>query len=246
MALTKALNSIFELQQLSRDIERTQGDRQALDLDVQEQRERVQNLLAGQEETRQSRLQCQKNADMVEVNIKTAEAENARLQIELNSTKHQDDYDAIRKRIMSNRADVSRWEDQELQLFERTDKLVQQTKDLEEQIAAASKDLEAIESGVVEQRQQYEQRIAELEAKRDALRAQINPNVLDAYERIVKKRGSSALVKVKGRACQGCFTTITKQKENELIRASELVFCDSCGRILMLEESGWSADSPGG
>ena len=67
MPLTKALKSIFELQQLSRDIERAQTDRQTLDLDVQEQRERVQNLLAAQEETKHAKLQCQKNADTVEL-----------------------------------------------------------------------------------------------------------------------------------------------------------------------------------
>ena len=60
--------------------------------------------------------------------------------------------------------------------------------------------------------------------------------MLEVYRRVARERGDTALVMVRNRICQGCFTTVTKQTENELLRDEEVVHCHSCGRILMLTE----------
>jgi len=245
MALAETLRNILALQDLNRAIERLVEDKQRLRMDVEEQRKHVEELASKRQEAKDLRIQAQKEADVVEVSIRKAEEDNARFQIELNTVKRQDDYNTIRQRIMSNKTDVGRWEDKVLELFQRIDELHQRGRALEEQIAAAKKDLEQLEASVAQQSLDYDRQIAEVTQKRDTLRSAIDEMVLAAYERIVSKRGPTAMAKVKSRICQGCFTTITKQTENNLIRGAELVYCDSCGRILMLEESGWSSDSPG-
>ena len=57
----------------------------------------------------------------------------------------------------------------------------------------------------------------------------------DAYNRIVKSRGSDAMAQVEGDSCGGCFQHITANTHNALAMG-RAVFCLSCGRLLYLPE----------
>ena len=141
----------------------------------------------------------------------------------------------------SNLADIEKWETEELELLDRADKMKKKMAKLDEKIEEARAELKEIKKRVEETARDYEETIKDLEAKRKAMRDDIAPKVLKDYERIARNRGSSALVKAKKRVCQGCFTTLTKQTENELLKGEEIVHCQNCGRMLTLnkEDSTW-------
>ena len=73
-----------------------------------------------------------------------------------------------------------------------------------------------------------------MQQQAEQLKGQIDQEVLRPYERLARSRPGSALVEVKARVCQGCYTTLTKQQEILLMRDASVVFCDTCGRMLML------------
>jgi predicted nucleic acid-binding Zn-ribbon protein len=52
---------------------------------------------------------------------------------------------------------------------------------------------------------------------------------------LVTAKGDDALAAVTGRSCSACYTEITAQNYNELVR-EQFVPCKSCGRILYLPE----------
>ncbi len=236
MPLRDTLNRLVALQSLSADIARHNGDKDALHKDVEKQRELAEELAKRREEAKKERQQSQKAADALELRMKEAEEQNARLQVQLNTTKHQREYDAILKSMLSNRADVSKWEDEALEHLQRTDELKRQEAETEKRLAAERENLQQIQQHVVRQVSDYERRVGELELRRQKLRDSVNTEILRSYERIARSRGNTAVVKVRSRVCQGCFTSLPKQLENELMRGAQIIYCHNCGRILMLDE----------
>lgn len=236
MALKETLDQLERLQSLKEEIRLLQKDKQALYVDVEHQREIVEDVARRLEEANQQRLECQKQADSMEVKVKSAEEENEKLRIQLNTTKHQDDYDRIRNAIMSNTADISRWEDEELDLLDRIDELERKRAELEAQHENEKVKLQQIKDRVAEEAAEYERKIEGLKQEETQLRDEINQEVLTAYQRLISSRGTTVVVKLRNRVCQGCFTTLPKQIENELMREDEVIFCPNCGRILVLKE----------
>jgi len=238
MRLNETLSQLMALQSLDAQIEQLAGDRDALRVDVEQQRQLVQQLAQRREEIRRTRQEEQRQADSLELKIKEREQENARLQIQLNTTKRQAEYDAIRNSLMSHRADISKWEDEELELLERVDRLRREEAELQSRAAAEQQNLRALEEAVARQSADYDRRIDELSERRERLRESIDPKALESYERLKRSRGTTAIALVKGRVCRGCFTSVSKQIENDLLRGTEVVYCQSCGRMLMLDEEG--------
>jgi len=234
--MKETLEKILLLQRLNEKIETCKKDREALWLDLQKEEERLHEMENQLSELREHLVQVQKAADLHEVKIKGAEAENKRLQTQLNTTKHQREYDAIRSAIISRQADIEKWEDEELELLEAVDDAKRRIRDGQEQVEKLHQALEDLRKQVEQGQRKYDLELAELEAKREALRKGIDPEVLAAYERIADSRGGQGLVQVRERVCLGCYTTITKQMENELMRGEKAVYCASCGRLLMLAE----------
>ena len=55
--------------------------------------------------------------------------------------------------------------------------------------------------------------------------------------RIVRKgKGGMAVVRIRKRACSGCFKQIPPQRIQEIRRGDRIFSCDSCGRILTWTE----------
>jgi hypothetical protein len=230
------LNQIAALQTLNKEIQQQERDRDALHIDVQQQHKRIDELRKRIDEGAARRVQHQKASDALDLKVRETEETNAKYNIQLNVTKHQGEYDTIRRSIASHQADIAKWEDEELQLLQKVDELRSEETALVKELEAAQKELGEIERRVAEQAAEYDRHILEVERQRDTQQQQIEPRVLEAYRRVANGLCETGLAEVKRRICQGCFTMITKQTENELLRDSAIVYCQSCGRILMLAE----------
>ncbi len=76
-------------------------------------------------------------------------------------------------------------------------------------------------------------RLDELGRSREALAGAIHPDTLAIYEDLRQNKRGRAVAKVEQNTCQGCRITLPTN-EVQLARSSpRLVFCSSCGRILL-------------
>jgi predicted nucleic acid-binding Zn-ribbon protein len=76
-----------------------------------------------------------------------------------------------------------------------------------------------------------EKELAEWKAKRDSVRAAVNPDALRHYDRVLKLRGS-ALAEAVDHKCSACQVVLRPQVYNDVRTNEQILICDSCHRIL--------------
>ena len=88
------------------------------------------------------------------------------------------------------------------------------------------------QAGLIQEREQIQnERAASLEQRQGAI-STIQPDDLATYNRLRKLRTGVAVAKVEERACNACGSTLTAALHQAARSPSQVVFCDSCGRIL--------------
>jgi predicted nucleic acid-binding Zn-ribbon protein len=66
----------------------------------------------------------------------------------------------------------------------------------------------------------------------------VDREYLSKYERILHSKDGLAMVNVEHDSCGGCNINLPPQVINEIRMKEELIFCQSCARILYIEEEG--------
>jgi predicted nucleic acid-binding Zn-ribbon protein len=130
------------------------------------------------------------------------------------------------------------------------EKLVRSTEDrvlsLEEEIETARTDLAGREGSLPEETQQHEERLKDWRASQRAidqdleaargeikqLESQIPARDRAEFQRLIDKKGGVAIARVLNSSCSACHVKIRPAALQTLKAGREIVYCDSCKRIL--------------
>jgi predicted nucleic acid-binding Zn-ribbon protein len=91
---------------------------------------------------------------------------------------------------------------------------------------------EKMQTSLIQERDNIEAERAETLVKRQGAVSIIVADDLATYNRLRKKRAGVAVAKVEHRACNACGSTLTAALHQAARSPSQVVFCESCGRIL--------------
>lgn len=90
-------------------------------------------------------------------------------------------------------------------------------------------------AGVEEEMAQAGARKEDLEAQRkDRMSDDIEPQVLDLYERLLVARDGEALAMLDGGVCQTCYIQVPPNLAIQLAHGERVIQCSSCDRIMYL------------
>jgi predicted nucleic acid-binding Zn-ribbon protein len=216
----------------------------ALEQDIQE----IPKILTTQEEllSRLKRTFIEKDQEYDKARTAEAEfrqflmlAEKAREGAEKNmdSISTQREYEALDKEIRDAaekealyRKDLQREERLLADLVEQLD----QNKNLIEQ---QEQDLADRRAGIEVEIVEKSMRVAELEAKEEELKQDLDPEIFFKFERIIRNKMGRGIVAIKNGVCTGCHMILPAQFANVVRLGEEIVFCPYCSRILFHEES---------
>ncbi len=184
------------------------------------------------EEVKKLSTHIESDRRRLELEVETLRQRIAKLQIEQQGTRSNDQYKAFQHQIETTEGDIRKLEDQQLGLMEQGEVAA---RDLQAaaKIAAAQKaesdaalaDLAAREANMRRERD-------EVGADRAKLGADIDPTLLARYDRILKNRGESVVVGVTNTVCGGCHMKLPMQTFLETKAQINVTYCPNCGRIL--------------
>ncbi len=234
--MKQTLDSIMSLQEVNRAIRQARKDSDALLIDVRNLQGELEKTSRELEQVKQRRIDAQKETDARQLNIETAEEQIQKHRIEIYRVSSQRELDIIKKHIASSEADIEKWADEALAALEQVDGLTVRRDELEQKAQRQEQELQARRQEVEQERARYEQEVQALLEKKRLIQEPVDPQILAAYERIARQHHDNALAEVRNRICRGCFTVLTKQTENVLQRENEIVYCSTCGRMLMLAD----------
>jgi predicted nucleic acid-binding Zn-ribbon protein len=234
LTVEEKLQNLYELQRIDTEINKIITLRGELPLEVQDLEDeiaglstRVENLKAELEELKRATLQ--RNMD-----IKKSEDAISRYTEQMQDVRNNRQYDALSKEVEFQNLEIE----------------LQKKKITESQRVIKDKEVLMDETS-----QRYEDKAADLEAKKgelndiinethkdeEALRgksqklaAAIDDRLLFAYRRIRDNaRNGLAVVTVDRDACGGCFNKIPPQRQLDIRSRKKIIVCEYCGRILI-------------
>jgi predicted nucleic acid-binding Zn-ribbon protein len=228
------LEQLLILQDRQQKIRQIQAEIKTLPLERTHLESQLAATAAGVDSLKQKGRQVEVERKKLELDVGTRSESIARLKTQQYQTRKNDEFQAIGHEIERYENEIRKLEDQELELMieadklkgeiEATDKSAGTTK---ESISRQLTDLEA-KSKALEARQQ------ELETERKTLAAQIDPDLLDQFERLFQSKGDAAIVAVEHGVCTGCHMKVTTATASRVKAGKEIVSCEQCGRILYL------------
>ncbi|MCD6308629.1 MAG: hypothetical protein J7M24_06495 [Candidatus Latescibacteria bacterium] len=205
---------------------------------IKELKKEIDDLEQQAAETEKRILENKKSRMMIEEEI-TAERETLeKKKKRLLETKTNKEYTAIQHEIEAARERVDNLETEDLELMAEFDELEPKMKEVGEQYEAGKKsNTETIED-IQLRFDSIESDIAKLERQRAEQLKGVSGRPLTVYQRLRKGKSGIAVSTVdhKKHSCRGCFKQLPPQKVLEVRRGTKLIFCESCGRILVWDE----------
>ena len=228
------LEQLLVLQDRQQKIRQIQVEIRTLPLERSHLESQLAASAAGVELLKQKGRQVEIERKKLELDVGTRTESLARLKTQQYQTRKNDEFQAIGHEIERYENEIRKLEDQELELMIEADKLRgeleaadKSARTTKESIARQLADLETKSKALGAQQQ-------ELETERETLAAQIDPDLLDQFERLFNSKGDAAVVAVEHGVCTGCHMKVTTATAARVKAGKEIVSCENCARILYL------------
>jgi predicted nucleic acid-binding Zn-ribbon protein len=174
-------------------------------------------------------------ADQKQLALKAGETKIEELRRKLNACSSNREYQALLEQIAADEMANSVLADEILETLEKVDALKAHATEAETRLAKGREELAKVQQAVQAQQATLETELVRVEGELHRAEAKLPSDLRDAYQRVVKSKGSDAMSQVEGQSCGGCNSTITPNMLNAL-KLDRVVFCQSCGRLLYLPE----------
>lgn len=234
MSERRAMETLLALHRVDAEIEKLQSQKELLPVSLNRVRTRLERQTLSLETKRDNLKALRADAHATEVLLKGAEEEAEKLRGKLNTASTNKEYNALQHEIAEKVADASRIEDQVLAAMADIDALEEDIRTLEQAIGQIKHEHDQEADGIEKDMAGLDAKIHALRDRRSAAAAEVDPEMLEEYERIAAKKGATALAAVVANACQGCFMHLTPQLCHVLKAGNRVVHCPNCSRLLYM------------
>lgn len=229
------LKTLVELQQVDSELlalEKAKGD---LPKRVLELKSQLEHITALHREKSEALAAAQKDRRAAEGAVQMAKERKKKYDEQLYSVRNNKEYDAVTAEIEMAVFDIDENETKILQAIELEDGLKKEVDEQAERLTAVQSEFEAQQSILTAREMETRSLTESFLQQREALVVKLRKPILSAYQRILNGKDGLAVVSVIRGACGGCSTRIPPQRVMEIREMNQIRYCESCGRILVLE-----------
>lgn len=225
------------LQSIDTKLRRLEGDKLYREYDIQKKLTLIQQKKTELTKLNEETKNYQKDVGIKELDLKSMETEIAKLRLQMNQVKTNKEYSAIKAEIGGKEANKSVLEDEILGMMTKYEEMNQRFRSFEKTIEHENAQLKELQKHVESDLTTIDAGIQELRKMRNKYETLLDSDALQHYNRLVSHKDAVAVVPVINKVCQGCFMSVTAQTLNQLLSDKDITFCNSCGRILYLNNS---------
>ena len=147
-------------------------------------------------------------------------------------TRKNEEYKALAHEIETCKADISKIEDQEIELMEQAEAAQKQVVIASKEAADAKKLVDGQITELAARETNLKKELAQLETDRDQLAGAVDEGTRSRYERLFKNKGGMVVVGVQHGVCGGCHMKLQQQLIVSVQAQQEVITCSNCSRIL--------------
>ena len=226
------LDELYRLQERLRFVHNRERERDtvpveltAVDRDYKEKLEAVQRI-------KQRLLEAEVEHRRAEAELADQQEKQKKYQAQLRNVQSSREYSAVLNEMDGVEKQIRASEDKVLALEEeletsradlkkREENLPRETQEHEEKL----KDWRAAQRAINEELKSAQAEISDIEAR-------MRPRELAEFRRLIEKKGGLAVVRVISNSCSACHVKVRPAAMQILKAGSEIIYCDSCRRIL--------------
>jgi uncharacterized protein len=217
-----------------RDLEQTEAtlpDRMAtLERAFQERIEEIGSARLRHEDLVQQQRRLNTEREDIQERLRLA-------QQKLMHVNNQREYSAVLNEIDSYKSGLTGTEDRILDCESQIESLAGAAAEADERIAEERRKLEESKSVLNGERDTCSERLLSLNSQRDELGSHLPVDVLRRFDSIFRARGGIAMARVEKESCGACHVRLRPQIINLARRGDQMVTCDSCRRILYIDDT---------
>jgi len=148
------------------------------------------------------------------------------------NVKTNQEYKALLSEIEQAEAEIRKLEDKILEIMVAADTRKEELKQAEAALKADTDEVEKEKEHAKQQTAEDEKELAQLNAQSGELRTGISDDALRHYDRVMKLRRSALAAVHEDQMCSVCRVILRPQVYQNVAKGAEMVYCDSCQRIL--------------
>ncbi len=194
--------------------------------------------------THQAALRTEQvDADRLDLDVKSHEAEIAKYRQALNTAKTNKEYSAILTQLNTNKADNSKVEERVLVLLTQIDAKKKEIEGLQHERKAEVERLEQLKAAHRKIQEQTQGKLDAMLAERRQAASAVPAKVLECFDRLSGKNEGQAMARIirtnpkrAEYACDGCNMTVTIEQVNAIMSRDEAIICNTCNKILYIDE----------
>lgn len=230
--MLEAIEKLLILQDRDRNLLRTQAELASIAPQRERALSRASSSQLALDAAKLKAKQIESDKKKLELDVEAQKERISKYSLQQFQTKKNEEYRALAHEIETCKGNISKLEDQILELMEQADAVAKDVATNTKAAAGARKDVDAEVAELGKREENFKAKLAELQANRAELAAAVEEGALARYERLLKSKGENVIVGIQHSSCGGCHMRLPTQVMVACQSQSEMNACPHCGRII--------------
>ncbi len=229
------LPQLLDLQKIDLGLDQLQAEKSAGSASLENAKAFLEAKKQALDQAKKSAEEDRKARLAMELDSKAKLANMSKYKEQVFEVKSNEAYTSLQNEIAKLKEDNSKLEEQILVKMDQDDENRKKLAVLQDEVKTEEQKVKQEEEKFQKDLAVINQKIGESQTKRQEATAKVERGILDRYERIRQSKKSMAIAPVRQGNCGGCQINIRPQVIIEIQKGKEMIFCESCGRMLYVE-----------